>query len=57
MRNALNEREVRIMSLRYGLVDGTPWTLHAIAKELGVSRERVRQLFTRSQPINHRPPK
>jgi RNA polymerase primary sigma factor len=31
--------------LRFGL-DGEPWTLEAIGKELGVTRERVRQLET-----------
>jgi hypothetical protein len=35
------------MSLRLGLVDGTPWTLQAIAEVLGISRERVRQLEKR----------
>ncbi len=35
------------MSLRYGLVDGTPWTLQAIAEVLGISRERVRQIEMR----------
>ncbi len=40
----LNERERRILDLRYGLSDGNTHTLAEIAKELGVSRERVRQL-------------
>jgi RNA polymerase primary sigma factor len=40
----LNERERRILELRYGLVDGETKTLAEIADEMGVSRERVRQL-------------
>ncbi|HLF17366.1 MAG TPA: sigma-70 family RNA polymerase sigma factor [Candidatus Omnitrophota bacterium] len=40
----LNERERKILDMRYGLTDGTAHTLAEIAKELGVSRERVRQL-------------
>jgi len=40
----LPERERRIVELRYGLADGEIWALEAIAKELGVTRERVRQL-------------
>jgi len=47
LEEALAERERRIIGLRYGLVDGTPWTLQAIAEDLGISRERVRQLVTR----------
>lgn len=40
----LNERERKIMELRYGLVDGEPHTLAEIAEILGVSRERIRQI-------------
>ncbi|MCA9408288.1 MAG: RNA polymerase sigma factor RpoD/SigA [Candidatus Omnitrophica bacterium] len=40
----LNERERKILELRYGLTDGTSRTLAEIAKILGVSRERVRQI-------------
>jgi RNA polymerase primary sigma factor len=39
----LPERERRVLELRFGL-DGDPQTLEAIGKELGVTRERVRQL-------------
>lgn len=48
LEEALTEREARIMSLRFGLVDGTPWTLQSIAEVLGISRERVRQIETRT---------
>jgi RNA polymerase primary sigma factor len=40
---ALPERERRILELRFGF-DGGPWTLEAIGHELGLTRERVRQL-------------
>jgi RNA polymerase primary sigma factor len=39
----LPERERRVLELRFGL-DGPPQALEAIGKELGISRERVRQL-------------
>jgi len=42
--NMLNERERKILDMRYGLTDGTTHTLAQIAKQLGVSRERIRQL-------------
>jgi RNA polymerase primary sigma factor len=41
----LGERERRVLELRFGF-HGEPWSLEAIARELGVSRERVRQLET-----------
>jgi RNA polymerase primary sigma factor len=41
--NALPERERRILELRFGF-EGDPWTLEAIGHELGLTRERVRQL-------------
>jgi RNA polymerase primary sigma factor len=40
----LGERERKIIDLRYGLSDGKACTLAEIAKTLGVSRERVRQI-------------
>ena len=40
----LADREKKILDLRFGLSDGETHTLAEIAKELGVSRERVRQL-------------
>ncbi len=40
----LTERERKILEMRFGLVDGNSHTLAEIAKEMGVSRERVRQL-------------
>ncbi len=42
--NMLNDRERKIIEMRYGLADGNTHTLAEIAKVLGVSRERVRQI-------------
>jgi RNA polymerase primary sigma factor len=39
----LPERQRRIIELRFG-IDGEPTALEAIGKELGITRERVRQL-------------
>ncbi len=51
LRDQLNEilstlppREVRILQMRYGLVDGQTYTLEEVGKKLGVTRERVRQI-------------
>ncbi len=40
----LNEREAGVVSLRFGLTDGTPKTLDEIGKVYGVTRERIRQI-------------
>jgi RNA polymerase primary sigma factor len=40
----LSPREETIMSMRFGLYDGTPRTLDEIGKHLGLTRERIRQL-------------
>lgn len=42
--NMLNERERKILDMRYGISDGEARTLADIAKVLGISRERVRQI-------------
>lgn len=42
--NLLSDREKKILIMRYGLEDGKTYTLALIAKKLGVSRERVRQI-------------
>ncbi len=40
----LNDAERRVVELRYGLHDDSPWTLNSIGKRLGLTRERVRQI-------------
>lgn len=40
----LDEREHKVLDLRYGLSDGDDRTLEEIAHELGVTRERIRQI-------------
>ncbi len=44
MLSGLTEREKRVIQLRYGLEDGYNRTLAELGDELGVSRERVRQI-------------
>jgi RNA polymerase primary sigma factor len=40
----LPPREVKILQLRYGLLDGHSYTLEEVGKKMGVTRERVRQI-------------
>ena len=40
----LDERQRRLLRLRFGMEDGTCYTLEAIGETLGVSKERARQL-------------
>jgi RNA polymerase primary sigma factor len=42
--DGLPPREVRILQLRYGLVDGQSYTLEEVGRKMGVTRERVRQI-------------
>ncbi len=42
--NRMNERERKILNLRFGLIDGTTHTLGETAKVFGITRERVRQI-------------
>jgi len=42
--NELPPREVRILQLRYGLLDGKVYTLEEVGRKMGVTRERVRQI-------------
>jgi RNA polymerase primary sigma factor len=44
----LNARTRRVLVLRFGLDGETPQTLEQVGKELGVTRERVRQLEARA---------
>ena len=40
----LPPREVKILQMRYGLLDGQTYTLQEVGQKLGVTRERVRQI-------------
>jgi len=44
MMDSLPPREVRILQLRYGLLDGQSYTLEEVGRKMGVTRERVRQI-------------
>ena len=48
--NDLPPRVVRILQLRYGLLDGQAYTLEEVGRKMGVTRERVRQI--ESQALN-----
>ena len=42
--DTLQDRERRVLSLRFGLDDGVSRTLEEVGKEFGVTRERIRQI-------------
>jgi len=44
MKLYLNPREYKVLDMRYGLSDGIPRTLEEVGKEIGVTRERIRQI-------------
>ncbi|GAC1323930.1 MAG: RNA polymerase sigma factor RpoD [Thermoleophilaceae bacterium] len=44
----LRWRERRVLELRYGLASGEPMTLEAVGSEVGITRERVRQIESRT---------
>jgi RNA polymerase primary sigma factor len=44
----LNVREQRIIQLRFGLTDGHPRTLEEVGREFGVTRERIRQIESKT---------
>ena len=41
---SLNPQEQKILEMRFGLVDNISHTLEDVEKELGVTRERIRQI-------------
>ena len=41
---ALNKREAMVIAMRFGLAGNTEHTLEEIGQQLGVTRERVRQI-------------
>ena len=42
--DTLNDREKRVLQLRFGLEDGRSRTLEEVGREFGVTRERIRQI-------------
>jgi RNA polymerase primary sigma factor len=44
----LNTREKRVIQLRFGLLDGQPRTLEEVGKVFGVTRERIRQIESKT---------
>ena len=44
----LAERERKVISLRFGLEDGHPHTLEEVGREFGVTRERIRQIESKT---------
>jgi RNA polymerase primary sigma factor len=44
----LSEREAGVVSMRFGLADGQPKTLDEIGKVYGVTRERIRQIESKT---------
>ncbi len=42
--NDLSPKEMKIIEMRYGLLDGINHTLEEVGKEFGVTRERIRQI-------------
>ena len=46
--NTLNDRERKVIQLRYGLQDGHPRTLEEVGREFGVTRERIRQIESKT---------
>ena len=44
----LAERERKVITLRFGLEDGHPRTLEEVGREFGVTRERIRQIESKT---------
>jgi RNA polymerase primary sigma factor len=44
----LNTREKRVIQLRFGLLDGQPRTLEEVGRVFGVTRERIRQIESKT---------
>ena len=44
IKRVLNNQEKKILSLRFGIPDGNNMTLEQVGKNLGLTRERVRQI-------------
>ncbi len=46
--HTLSRREKEVIRLRFGLVDGQPRTLEDVGKKFGVTRERIRQIESKT---------
>lgn len=46
--DGLSERERKVIELRFGLLDGHPRTLEEVGREFGVTRERIRQIESKT---------
>ena len=46
--HTLSDREKDVIRLRFGLVDGQPRTLEEVGKKFGVTRERIRQIESKT---------
>ena len=46
--DSLADRERKVIELRFGLVDGHPRTLEEVGREFGVTRERIRQIESKT---------
>ena len=46
--HTLTEREKKVIQLRFGMIDGQPRTLEEVGIEFGVTRERIRQIESKT---------
>jgi RNA polymerase primary sigma factor len=46
--HTLSDREKEVIRLRFGLVDGQPRTLEEVGRKFGVTRERIRQIESKT---------
>src|SRR5256886_2867940 len=46
--HTLSEREKKVIQLRFGLLDGHPRTLEEVGRDFGVTRERIRQIESKT---------
>jgi RNA polymerase primary sigma factor len=46
--HSLTDREKKVVQLRFGLTDGHPRTLEEVGREFGVTRERIRQIESKT---------
>ena len=48
MLHTLSDREKSVIEMRFGLKDGQPRTLEEVGKTFGVTRERIRQIESKT---------